>query len=561
MKNKKEYRAMQILYTIQNTNSYNSTGNKFVLLISLILLVPFFATTLTAQNCTCNEYVYVNEVNGIGRVHKYLANADGSLTEIFNNGDVWYPGGNASELPNPHGLGTDINGNIYVGEDLNPSNVRQLSCDGTIVPVNEFAIPTQGQFNIATVGNTLFINDTDYYTQQNILAYDLCTGNLTDQSVTFCENVNPFGDWGFTYNANSGLFYSVSNRNFSPGFDSFVWIFDINDFDNDPATCVSALPLTPTLVTGEKIQAIESDNNGNFYIVSEDLNGCSYILKYDATGTLVTTSARDCALDGTGYAMAIGLVYSETTGLLYLSSISNLEDCVTAFDTDLNLIGPIIGPSGGAEAAKGINISSECCPNTPIQTITQNVCIPAGGVQQVFLNDIYGCEGNVCEGLWEVENIDQSLNYQSCDQSVLRITGDGCATFSKVSDGMGDANQCGAFNITLNVCVSEEPVNPVIDIVDNDCATNTPGLISVVTPCSAGNTLEWSTDSGISWSTTVPTYDPENPVTVRARCVNDILNTCLSLGTADVTSSPVNCCPPVNCINQFGEYTITKRRP
>jgi len=36
---------------------------------------------------------------------------------------------------------------------------------------------------------------------------------------------------------------------------------------------------------------------------------------------------------------------------------------------------------------------------------------------------------------------------------------------------------------------------------------------------------------------------------------------CFSPETADFTSMPQECCPPVNCINQFGEFTIIKNRP
>jgi len=118
-----------------------------------------------------------------------------------------------------------------------------------------------------------------------------------------------------------------------------------------------------------------------------------------------------------------------------------------------------------------------------------------------------------------------------------------------------------------NVCPLDSA--PVIEVIDNDCTSDTDGAINVTTGCIGGSTLEWSTDGGITWSTTQPVYDstassadPIESITIRARCVLDIDPTCISPETADVITVPEQCCPVENnCINQFGEFTIIKRRP
>jgi len=117
-----------------------------------------------------------------------------------------------------------------------------------------------------------------------------------------------------------------------------------------------------------------------------------------------------------------------------------------------------------------------------------------------------------------------------------------------------------------NVCPLDNA--PVIEIIDNDCTTDTAGAINVITGCLGGSTLEWSIDGGITWSAIQPVYDstasssdPIVSITVRARCVLDIDPTCISPETADLITAPEQCCPTENCIRQYGEFTIIKRRP
>ena len=53
--------------------------------------------------CECKEYLYVNQPDE-DAIHKFQIQADGTINEI---GNPWYPGNGVSEMPSPHGLGTD----------------------------------------------------------------------------------------------------------------------------------------------------------------------------------------------------------------------------------------------------------------------------------------------------------------------------------------------------------------------------------------------------------------------------------------------------------------------
>jgi len=64
--------------------------------------------------------------------------------------------------------------------------------------------------------------------------------------------------------------------------------------------------------------------------------------------------------------------------------------------------------------------------------------------------------------------------------------------------------------------------------------------------CPTGSTLEYSTDGGATWSTTLPTYNQTTAVTVDTRCVCDIDATIVS-ATASATTIPGECTGGSNC--------------
>ena len=85
-------------------------------------------------------------------------------------------------------------------------------------------------------------------------------------------------------------------------------------------------------------------------------------------------------------------------------------------------------------------------------------------------------------------------------------------------------------------------------ITDASCINciSTPGLIeSPVSGCPAGSVLQYSTDNGNTWTTQVPLYDNNQPITIITRCLCGADVTVFSPVSDPITTAPQNC--PVSC--------------
>ncbi len=74
------------------------------------------------------------------------------------------------------------------------------------------------------------------------------------------------------------------------------------------------------------------------------------------------------------------------------------------------------------------------------------------------------------------------------------------------------------------------------------CALSGGVIAAPSTACPAGSTLQYSTDNGDNWSTTLPTYNQTTAVTVLTRC-NCNTDTSISSPTGSVTTVPGVCTP------------------
>jgi len=563
------------------------------ILISFFLFQPNFGY---AQLCNCTEYLYLNEpANSVNQgIHKFELNgnynpADPASSVIGQEiGSPWFDNNAANEtLTNPHGLAVDLNGNIYVGEtNSTAGGIRKLRCDGTILPTSEYYIPNEGGYSFATVGNTLYVNtqDNDDNSPNYINAYDLCTGALIG---FYCLDgiVASRQDWGL-YIDDNGILYATNDFRAEGGADDVpnnLFVVNTNTTplsapgDTNPA-CVP--PFISQGATGpavgsnafarDRVFGVVADTNGFIYVVERTFAGepdfpggvpdaTSRILKYDSNGNLVAVSAYDSVEGNGGYFRAIGIFYSKTLDLIFVSTASPTDDCVSLFDTNLNYLGSALPSPGDGTTGKAIFITEECCPtSTPIvEDIT--LCNPTLG-EQVFLLDLIGCP--LCDGNWSADPTQNDFNFDDCNNSIVIDALNECGSFTLTSNGLGQLAQCTAFELTINVC-TPTTAEPAISVTDNVCDPETAGSINVDTPCPADNTIEYSTDGGTNWSATAPVYDTANSVTVRARCVNTAFNTCISTETGDFTTTPEVCdtCPPVNCVSKLGEFTIQKRIP
>jgi len=431
---------------------------------------------------------------------------------------------------------------------LESSLIRKLNCDGQILPASDFSINTNIP-NIASVGNFLIANDWE---DDGLQIFDICSQVMVNQ---ICLNGQSFPDfsgtqWGLHYSTYNNTIYATDGFNHTQ---TKVWAIPLADILS--GTCVDPLF---NVTNNNYLAGITTDSSGNIYIVENQdaFHGAGgRILKYDSSGNFISSSAFDTNPNDGGYYQAIGIVYSETANALYVSTQSPTDDCVSLFDTDLNYLGPAVPATGFDNQSKGISINKECCPepsNFVLDIAQCDVSFPT----DFYLQELIGCDGTICEGTdFEADAGNVGTTFNSCNSSIT-VTASGCSTFTKTSDGSGSSNLCGGFSVTLNVCFEATPAAPAISITNNTCDPEAAGSINVDTPCEGSSVLEWSTNAGATWSATQPTYS-DAAITVRARCTND----CGSTETADITSAPEECCPPVNCISQFGEFTITKRRP
>lgn len=504
----------------------------FSLFICAVLI--FSSNHVTAQDCACDEYIYLNEVQNGGAVHKYKVNADGSLTEINPNGP-WYPNGGVSEMSLPHGLGSDLNGYLYIGESLDSdSEIRRLDCDGSIMPTSVYSIPNTPTFNVVSTGNTAFSTTVG---SQTVEAWDLCDGtSLGGVCLASNSGSTVSHGWGL-YEYPEGTFYTYSASN-----GGSVYKFTEADL-NGP--CVSPLFEGPAEIgISATVYGLTVDSQGNVYIVENNFggSGAGKILKFDASGNYICETPLDQTDGDGGYYGIYGVVYSPTCDCLYSSNFTTDDDCVSRFDLNCNYVGAVVDPVGGvanntaAVFGKAIARQQECCPLFDSREHNQYVCDPVEG-ETYFMIDFLPCEF-ICAGQWEVVS-NTAGTFNPCNNSfTYEQIGEGCFTYSY--DPGANANAiCQAFTIDVCVAFGETPPPPVVSqTCDEDSGV---GEFTVATPCVDGSFIEYSTDNGSTWSVNMPTWAQGTSVT--ARCFTEGKFSCIGestdppiVGSCDLTT-------------------------
>ncbi len=522
-------------------------------------------------SCQCTDYVYLNETTSNGAVHKYEVNPDGTLTEVPGSlGLPFYSSNNfpASEsLPRPHGVTTDVNGNLFVGQNFN-GDILKLNCLGDIKPSSEFSIP-DGGFNLGSIDGKVYVNSAS---NPGIQAYDLCTG----ESEGYVDIISDAADWGFYVDEN-GTFYSTNG--FGVFGDNHVTIFTPTEADFQantlfPPTWVSDSS-NPDPSVGDigvvplgNLGGITTDPMGNIYLVLEiaqtgfPTTRCSRIYKYSPAGQILAISADDCIGDGTGWNLAKGLIYSDACDCIFVSTESAIDDCVYVFDTNLNPIGTGVPPVADTQA-KGIGITTECCPINNNVTIDTLLCANILN-ESIDLQDLLQCEGIICEGIWEEGSSNNGMVFDECSNNIMISTLPACGSFTFNSDGLATNNNCGAFIYTINVSV-DFITPPVITGAQELCPEDDPTPLTIVTPATSasGSTVsyQWqmSTESCTSGFTdivgqTTTTYDPPVGLTQTTyyRLVTSAPDSCSGesctvMSNCITLTAATNCCPTENC--------------
>ena len=575
---------------------------------SVLLLVFFSMQKIQAQSCNCKEYIYLNEPTKQS-VHKFQVGSNLLLNEITVGGKPWYPGNYpSSELPSPHGLGTDLNGFLYIGETgAGVSKVRKFTSDGQIFPTSQYDL-TISEFkqNIFSIGNTMYYNGTD-----SPMAVDICTktpiGKLcvNDAGGVPMKNVNL---WGFSYNPKTEMVYLSSRytdmTDLSNIFDrlpatqnqcSNIWAFTRTEMENAIAngTCINpmiTMGASATVNPGEKftprtkgsLMGIVGDNNKNIYVVKSAIEGdasdYTRILKYNAQGQYLTSSPVDNTPPGPSanptdskYYYGIGLIWSETTNKLFMSNAwpnSETEDCISAFDANsMSYLGTAVpNPVGGGGGGKALAIIKECCP-TPSNIVIDSTFCGSAINQKIYLQELLACEGVIGEGQWTPDPTNTGVTFDPCDLSIVINANNACAKFVLASNGIGNNPQCGAFNITLNIDVKAIS-NNTISSAQTVCVGNNAAHLTANATITTGGTLQYqwqksTTDCNTGFTDIAgansQTYNPgvvSQNTFYRAKISAN--GTCAS-GTCVETSNCVQitsktCCPSPNC----GTITINK---
>ncbi len=474
--------------------------------------------TMNEQDCTigcnCQDYVYLNDdFNTNDQIHKFSVDSStGALTEIGNP--------LIDNITNPHGITSDINGNLYFTElqtgPLRTERVYKADCNGNIISSTVFSDEIlNGDIgvttNMASVGNTIYMNDSFNSTEARINALDACSDMLLGTIVL--SDVNSQA-WGFSVGLDDFL-YATSDRGQTQIIHQVYKIDpDLANFTTPPTTInplfsfdVSAYP---GQANGGRVAGIITDENQNIYVVtSEAFNKSTTIIKFDQAGN-VLGSISDTNNNGTGFYGAIGITYSEESGLLYITS---LEDCVTVIDPTTMTLVPNLAIAGGQ--GKGLTTITACCPINNNTTVDTTLC--AASVNDIILlQELINCFDAICEGSWEEGGSNSGLTFDACNNSIEIINPTACGTFTLSSDGSSPNAQCGAFVITVNIEV-ESVVAPIITATQPTCSNdNDPPAITVSGGSSTStvsyqwqqSTTDCNTDFVDIAGATTDSYDP-----------------------------------------------------
>lgn len=174
-------------------------------------------------------------------------------------------------------------------------------------------------------------------------------------------------------------------------------------------------------------------------------------------------------------------------------------------------------------------------PSAPAITITNNVCPSTTG--SILAS---GCgAGTVLEyatssnGPWT----STAPAYTTTAFTVFarcRNTTSGCVSTTS------SANTAPVF---CPVCPNLSAAAPAAQVTNSFCNTNctlVAGIIGQANKCPSGSTVQYSTNNGSTWSTTVPTYSQASPQTILTRC-NCNIDTAISSPTTSITTAPGAC--------------------
>ncbi len=157
--------------------------------------IPGFSYNL--QSCNCTDFLFVNDT-GPDLVHKFEVLPDGSVQEVFVNGMPFLPPGVSPS--DPHGIASDINGNIYIadiGRNGQQDSLFVFNCAGE--PLNGGEALLDAENFLLRVNNFASFNEFLYFvnrrtTGTDIMLVDPCSADTIGRMAV---PVNDLNAWGF----------------------------------------------------------------------------------------------------------------------------------------------------------------------------------------------------------------------------------------------------------------------------------------------------------------------------------------------------------------------------
>ncbi len=447
------------------------------------------------------------------------------ITDVLNN--TGSTTGTVTYIVTPQ-LGGCFGDTIHIDKDVLPDfgiAITSTTCNGSDYDVAFAITGGSGGFTVYNYDNSNVTAGTLNYTPDNttgtVTSIPFGTINLLIDDVEGCTATTTT-----TINLPSNPLITVTNSTCttgcSPSGGSFTVITACTNstltYYTDAAGTMGATTTAPVYAQSGPAQTI--------YYACVDLNACKSAIQ------TVTTVPGTCT--------------TPTAGL-------NNNGPLTCTTTSVTLTGTGSGTyaySGGSSTVSTAGTytvtvtSANGCTATATTEVMQDITTP------IITSFTAGCSGGTGTGTLTttatgVATLSYDIGTGSQTSGLFTGLADNTYTVTVTS-----GNGCTA---TSSATVSCVPICPVLTaaapavVINNQstCTACTLGGGVVAAPlgsCPVGSTLQYSTDNGTLWSTTLPTYNQTTPITILTRC-NCGIDNLVSSPTSTVTTAPGVCTP------------------